>query len=66
MTLSEKSSLEAAAAGITATVGFYDGTTLKSITGIIKVPEWPQPIYKYQNKTNGVYYKDVKIEIEEA
>lgn len=66
MTQSEMNTLETAAAAITATVGFYDGTTLKSKTCVIKLPEKPVPIYKFQDKSKGVYYKDVRIEVEEV
>lgn len=58
--------LQSQAEAITQSCQFYDGATLKTATMIIDLPETPQPWYKYGNRTNGVYYTDVTITMEEA
>lgn len=59
--------LQAAAEAITQTCEFYDGATkVSGKTMIIDLPQTPQPWYKYGNRTNGVYFTNVKITMEEA
>ena len=59
--------LQAAAEAITQTCEFYDGATkVSGKTMIIDLPQTPQPWYKYGARTNGVYFTNVKITMEEA
>lgn len=51
---------------ITRSVTFYDGTTSVTKNMIISLPQVPQPIYKYGNRLSGVYYQNLRVEMEEA
>lgn len=65
-TAAEMQFLVNSAAEITRNVTFYDGTTSVTKTMIISLPQVPQPIYKYGNRLSGVYYQNLRVEMEEA
>lgn len=62
----EKNAIVAAAENVISQVSFYDGATLVTKNMIISMPEVPQAIYKYGVMSNGVYYVDLVVEMEEV
>lgn len=62
----EKNAIVAAAENVISQVSFYDGATMVTKNMIISMPEVPQAIYKYGAMSNGVYYVDLVVEMEEV
>ena len=62
----EKNAIVAAAENVISQVSFYDGITMVTKNMIISMPEVPQAIYKYGAMSNGVYYVDLVVEMEEV
>ena len=51
---------------ITQNVVFPDGTNTVNKTMIFDIPQPGQPIYKFGNSSNGVYYQNLQLVMEEA
>ena len=65
-TADEMQRIVSLASGIVQTASFPDGTSDVTKDMIISLPEVPEPIYKYGNKLRGVYYTDLRVDMEET
>ncbi len=64
---SEWSTLRTKIDGIAQSCTFYDDTnTSKTLNMIISLPELPKPDYLYGLRTEGVYYRNIILKLEEV